>query len=61
MVDELGNLIDEKLIPGNFAKDMADFIMNTSDGGFIVLGPGSKYGSPKGMSGWIIRFSNWNE
>lgn len=56
LADEKGTVISELVLPFNFNGDQAADIINTSDGGFVVIGPG-KIGFDKTRSnGWIKKF-----
>jgi hypothetical protein len=54
--DEKGNVIDEALLPFKFNKDQAVQIVNSSDGGFVVIGPGQVEQDYNRSDGWIKKF-----
>lgn len=56
LTNEKGEKLDEHLLPFKFNIDQAADIINSSDGGFVVIGPGAidrKYGR---SDGWIKKF-----
>jgi hypothetical protein len=56
-IDPEGNKLDEKLIKFRFRNDQAIKVINCSDGGFVVIGPGLQEDSNKRSDGWIMKFS----
>jgi len=54
--DENGNVLDERLLPFKFNKDQAVQIINSSDGGFVVIGPGEVDPENNRSDGWIKKF-----
>ena len=56
-VDDKGNMLDEKLIDMHFNNDQAVKILNCSDGGIVVIGPGIQDESFSRSNGWIMKFS----
>ena len=57
-IDPDGNELGEKLLPFNFNNDHASRIINSSDGGFVVIGPGIQEETNSRSDGWIMKFSN---
>lgn len=57
-VDNKGNELDEKLLRFRFKNDHATKIINSSDGGFIVIGPGIQEEDNPQSDGWIIKFAS---
>jgi len=53
-VDNEGNIIDELLL--NMRLDQASKIINSSDGGFVVIGPGLHDRISSNSDGWILKF-----
>ena len=53
-VDNDGNVVDELLL--NMRLDQASKIINTSDGGFVVIGPGLHERINSNTDGWILKF-----
>lgn len=53
LLDEKGNMLSELVIPFNFNGDQAANIVNTFDGGFVVVGPGEIDLKRTGSDGWI--------
>jgi hypothetical protein len=54
--DGNGNVLDELLLPFKFNKDQAVQIVNSSDGGFVVIGPGEVGPDYSRSDGWIKKF-----
>lgn len=57
-IDPEGNELNEKLLKFQFNNDHASRIINCSDGGFILIGPGVQEASNTRSDGWIIKFAN---
>lgn len=55
-IDPDGNELNEKLLNLHFNNDNASRIINSSDGGFVVIGPGPQDESNSRSDGWIIKF-----
>lgn len=56
LTDQQGIVSEEAVYPFNFGDDQAAEIINSSDGGFVLIGPGiidSNHGS---SDGWIKKF-----
>ena len=53
-----GEIKDEKLIPFHFNNDHAIKVINTSDGGFVVIGPGVQEENNLRSNGWIMKFAS---
>lgn len=53
-VDQQGTVVDELLL--NMRLDQASKVINTSDGGFVVVGPGLHERINSGSDGWIMKF-----
>ncbi len=58
LVDANGKLIGEKLINMHFNGDQAIKVINSSDGGIIVIGPGFQDEKYSRSDGWIMKFNN---
>ena len=56
-VDSHGNEMEERLLKFRFENDHAARIINCSDGGFIVVGPGIQDETHRHSKGWIVKFS----
>ena len=56
LTDNKGTVLSELVIPFNFNGDQAADITNTSDGGFVVVGPGLVGSDIKRSDGWIKKF-----
>ena len=54
-VDNQGNIVDELLL--NMRLDQATKVINCSDGGFVVIGPGLHEKINSYTDGWIMKFS----
>jgi len=54
-VDANGNILDELLL--DMKLEQASKIINTSDGGFLVIGPGLTERTNARSDGWIIKFA----
>ena len=57
-VDAEGNEIKEALLRFRFNNDHAIKIINSSDGGFIVIGPGVQENANSRSDGWIIKLAS---
>lgn len=55
LVDPDGNLISEKLIDFHFNNDQIVKVINSTDGGIIVIGPGIQEESRNKISGWMMK------
>ncbi len=56
LADEKGSVITETVFPYNFENDKAVEIINSSDGGFVVVGPGEIDSLQRNSNGWIKKF-----
>ena len=56
LTDEKGTVLSELVIPFNFNGDQAARVINTSDGGFVVIGPGQIDPDKTRSDGWIKKF-----
>ena len=54
-VDEQGNILNESLLNMNLSQ--ANKVINTSDGGFVVIGPGIFERLGPHSDGWIMKFN----
>jgi hypothetical protein len=54
--DENGQLIQEQVDKFRFSGDQASRIINTSDGGFLMVGPGNMDPDSRRSAGWIKKF-----
>mgnify|MGYP000474701850 FL=1 len=54
--DENGTILNELLLPFKFNGDQAADIINTADGGFVVIGPGPVELNITRSDGWIKKF-----
>lgn len=54
-MDQEGNIIDELLL--DMQLQQASKVINTTDGGFVVIGPGLTERPNPRSKGWIIKFS----
>jgi hypothetical protein len=57
LVDSEGNLISENLVEMHFNGDSAAKIINCTDGGIIVIGPGIQDEDYTRSNGWIMKFA----
>jgi hypothetical protein len=57
--DEEGQVIEEFLLPYKFNRDQAAEIINCSDGGFVVIGPGEMDINYGRSDGWIKKFKSF--
>ncbi len=57
-LDAEGEILDEKLIRFHFNNDHAIKVINTSDGGFVVIGPGIQDENNLRSNGWIMKFAS---
>ncbi len=55
-IDPEGNELTEKLLRLRFNNDHASRIINSSDGGFVVIGPGIQEETNTRSDGWIMKF-----
>ncbi|WP_321347541.1 hypothetical protein [uncultured Draconibacterium sp.] len=55
-IDPDGNELNEKLLRLRFNNDHASRIINSSDGGFVVIGPGIQEEENTRSDGWIVKF-----
>uniref|UniRef100_UPI003217B6F9 hypothetical protein n=1 Tax=uncultured Draconibacterium sp. TaxID=1573823 RepID=UPI003217B6F9 len=58
-VDSEGNELNEKLLQLHFNNDQATKVINSSDGGFVVIGPGIQDDTNTRSDGWIMKFSGF--
>ncbi len=58
LLNESGEVINDHLLPFNFRDDQASKVINTSDGGFAVVGPGYQPELTNRSFGWIVKFSD---
>lgn len=56
LTDEQGKVLSELVMPFVFRGDQAAGIINTSDGGFVVVGPGVTDPEITRSDGWIKKF-----
>lgn len=56
LTDEKGKVLSETVLPFIFNGDQAADIINTSDGGFVVIGPGQIDLTKTRSDGWIKKF-----
>jgi len=56
LTDEEGSILAESVFPFYFGNDQATGIMNSSDGGFVVIGPGATGLEQQNSDGWIKKF-----
>lgn len=54
--DENGTILSELVLPFKFKGDQAADIINTADGGFVVIGPGPVALDITRSNGWIKKF-----
>lgn len=59
LVDAEGNELGEKLIQFKFNNDQAVKVINSGDGGIVVIGPGLQDESNTRANGWIMKFSSF--
>lgn len=57
LVDQEGNLVSENLINKHFTRDQAIKVINSSDGGIIVIGPGEQDEDYSFSRGWIMKYT----
>ncbi|HYQ59102.1 MAG TPA: hypothetical protein VEP89_17290 [Draconibacterium sp.] len=57
-VDADGNEHSEKLLRLHFNNDHAARIINSTDGGFVVIGPGIQEETNTRSDGWVMKFGN---
>ena len=58
LLDNKGTLISENLIKFHFKNDQAIKVINSKDGGILVIGPGYLTEPDSRTSGWIMKFSS---
>lgn len=58
LVDIEGNEIGENLIRYHCNNDQAVKVINSNDGGIVVIGPGLQDESNTRANGWIMKFSS---
>ena len=58
LIDQDGNTLGEKLLDFHFTNDHAVKVINCTDGGFIVIGPGIQDDSNTRSDGWIMKFAS---
>lgn len=56
LTDQEGTMINELVIPFNFNNDQVANIINSSDGGFVIVGPGEIDRNYKVSDGWVKKF-----
>lgn len=56
VADQEGEILTETVLSYNFENDKATKIINCSDGGFIVIGPGEIDLNQRNSDGWIKKF-----
>ncbi|HKI89612.1 MAG TPA: hypothetical protein VKA38_11335 [Draconibacterium sp.] len=56
LTDKKGTVLSELVLPFIFNGDQAAKIINTSDGGFVVIGPGDIDPDKTRSDGWIKKF-----
>lgn len=56
LTDAKGTVLSELVLPFIFSGDQAAGILNTSDGGFVVIGPGQIAPDNTRSDGWIKKF-----
>ncbi len=56
LVDPQGNMLSETLIPFHFNSDQAIKVINSSDSGVVVIGPGFRE-SLERCYGWMMKFT----
>ena len=56
LADDKGNVLSELVLPFIFNDNQASGIINTSDGGFVVIGPGQINPDKTRSDGWIKKF-----
>lgn len=56
-LDNDGKIIEDISIPFHFNNDQAVKIINTSDGGFIVIGPGNQPEENSRAFAWVIKYA----
>jgi hypothetical protein len=56
VTDQEGTVVSEMVFPFNFGNDQAVEIINSSDGGFVVIGPGELDLNQQNSDGWIKKF-----
>ncbi len=56
LTDQEGAVTEEAVFPFNFGNDQAAEIINSSDGGFVLIGPGMIEPEQQNSDGWIKKF-----
>ena len=56
LTDQSGKLLHEQVDKFRFSGDQASCIINTSDGGFLMVGPGKINPDTRKNTGWIKKF-----
>ncbi len=56
LADENGKILSENVMPYRFGKDQAARIINSTDGGFIVIGPGKIDAQNGNIEAWIKKY-----
>ena len=56
LTDENGKVLSEMVFPFRFSNDQAARIINASDGGFVVIGPGQLQAEAPKSEAWIKKF-----
>ena len=56
LTDQDGVILNEVVIPNNFHNDKVAAIINASDGGFVIFGPGEIEEKQRNADGWIKKF-----
>lgn len=57
LVDPDGNMKSELLIPYHFNGDQAVKVINSSDGGVVIIGPGIQQESRFKSNGWLMKLA----
>ncbi len=57
-VDAEGNELQEKLLPFHFNNDQVVKVINCSDGGIVLIGPGLQDDSNTRSDGWIMKMAS---
>jgi hypothetical protein len=60
LADKDGKIISQYVLKYKFNNDQGARIINTSDGGFVVVGPGLMDPANNRSNGWIVRFKPMN-
>jgi hypothetical protein len=59
LTDDEGNVIEEQVLPINFANNQASKIICSSDGGCVVVGPGMPDDEITSSAAWIIKYQSF--